>query len=360
MMCQSNKLPPLPPAAVAVMLVVLLLFAHDGSGNDTVSVSGSLMVLVVEPGQLWASFTSIVCGPAARLPKVSPDTQAANRPPSLLQVYGPVPPEMVTVMLPSLPPLQLTSTFVELTTSASGSPIVFEVLPGQLWASFTSIVCGPAARLPKVSPDTQAANRPPSLLQVYGPVPPEMVTVMLPSLPPLQLTSTFVELTTSASGSPIVFEVLPVQVLLSLTVTVWGPVESDPKVSPELQLLNAPPSRLQVNGPVPLVIVTVMLPSPLPLQLTSVLVDVAVTWSTVNTAHLVSPGDPQLLLLVTTTQTSWFPALRPVVSMAMLEVVAVLVTPVDVFVPSIFHWKLSVPLPVAVVEKVAVLPLHTV
>jgi len=198
------------------------------------------------------------------------------------------------------------------------------------------------------------------LLHVDVPVPPEMVTVMLPSLPPLQLTSTFVELTTSASGSPIVFEVLPVQVLLSLTVTVWGPVESDPKVSPELQLLNAPPSRLQVNGPVPLVIVTVMLPSPLPLQLTSVLVDVAVTWSTVNTAHLVSPGDPQLLLLVTTTQTSWFPALRPVVSMAMLEVVAVLVTPVDVFVPSIFHWKLSVPLPVAVVEKVAVLPLHTV
>src|SRR6266567_1168992 len=238
MMCQSNKLPPLPPAAVAVMLVVLLLFAHDGSGNDTVSVSGSLMVLVVEPGQLWASFTSIVCGPAARLPKVSPDTQAANRPPSLLQVYGPVPPEMVTVMLPSLPPLQLTSTFVELTTSASGSPIVFEVLPGQLWASFTSIVCGPAARLPKVSPDTQAANRPPSLLQVYGPVPPEMVTVMLPSLPPLQLTSVFVELTTSASGSPIVFEVLPGRLWACCTSIVCGLAARLPKVSPDTQAAN--------------------------------------------------------------------------------------------------------------------------
>ena len=47
-------------------------------------------------------------------------------------------------------------------------------------------------------------------------------------------------------------------------------------------------------------------------------------------------------------------------SIDILDVVAVLVTPVEVFTPSICHWKLSVPLPLAVVEKVAVEPLQTV
>src|SRR5436309_556973 len=110
---------------------------------------------------------------------------------------------------------------------------------------------------------------------------------MLPK-PVLQSGSVSVADVVTAVGCPMVCEVVPVQVLTSLTVTVCSPVESGPKLEPELHKLNPPPSRLHMKGPVPLVIVIVMLPSLPPLQLMSDLVDVAVTWSTVSTAHLVS------------------------------------------------------------------------
>jgi hypothetical protein len=74
--------------------------------------------------------------------------------------------------------------------------MVCDVLAVQLFASLMSMVCEPLERPPNTCPEVQVANAPLSREHWNG-LTPLMVTVMLPSLPPLQLTSVFVELATT-------------------------------------------------------------------------------------------------------------------------------------------------------------------
>src|SRR5207302_993307 len=160
-----------------------------------------------------------------------------------------------------LEPLQLTSTLVELAVSNGGALIVCEVLAVQLRASLTVTLCRIALSPLKVVGEVATANAPPSKLTWYGPAPPPKVTVIAPSLEPLQLTSTLVELAVSNGGALIVCEVLAVQLRASLTVTLCRIALSPLKVVGEVATANAPPSRLTWYGPAPPPKVTVIEPS---------------------------------------------------------------------------------------------------
>jgi hypothetical protein len=176
--------------------------------------------------------------------KLAGEVQAANAPPSRLQVYPGVPPEKVTSISP-VPVLQFGSVSVPEAVTAEGMTIVCEVAgAAQLLLSLTTTLCDPAERLPKVAGEVQAANAPPSRLQVYPGVPPEKVTLMLPR-PVLQSGSVLLEEEVTAVGITMVCEVAgATHPLLSFTTTLCEPAERPLNVAGEVHAANAPPSRL--------------------------------------------------------------------------------------------------------------------
>ena len=117
---------------------------------------------------------------------------------------------------------------------------------GQFLLSLTDTVWDPFVRLLNVAGEVQAANKPPSRLQVYPGVPPEKVTAMLPK-PSLQLGSVSVPEAVTAEGMVTVL-VTPGagQPLLSFTVTAWEPLLRLLNVAGEVQAAKAPLSRLHV------------------------------------------------------------------------------------------------------------------
>jgi hypothetical protein len=68
------------------------------------------------------------------------------------------------------------------------------VVPVHPLASWTVTVWEPALRPVKSFGDVANANEPPSICNWYGAVPPKNLAVIVPSLPPLQLTSVLVRL----------------------------------------------------------------------------------------------------------------------------------------------------------------------
>src|SRR5262249_60667592 len=105
------------------------------------------------------------------------------------------------------------------------------LLAVQPFASLTVTLRDPALRPLKVFGEMATANAPPSMLAVYGPVPPLKVAVTLPSVPPLQLTSVFDRLSVTAVGWLTVIESDFVQPPPSVTVTQSGSALTRLKVS---------------------------------------------------------------------------------------------------------------------------------
>src|SRR5207237_4140099 len=125
---------------------------------------------------------------------------------------------------PSRPPLQLTSVFVSVSVTAGGWPTVMERVISQLLASTIRTECEVAVRPPNVCGDVPAVtSAAPSRLTRYGAVPPPKVAVTLPSLPPLQLTSTLVSVSVNAGGWLMVMDCVAEQLIASVTTTVCEP-----------------------------------------------------------------------------------------------------------------------------------------
>ena len=80
------------------------------------------MVLVTKPVQPFASLTAILYVPAARLLKLNGNVPGRKLMPSILNSNGAIEFTLVTVMLPLLPPKQLTSA-----TEAAGLNASFAV-----------------------------------------------------------------------------------------------------------------------------------------------------------------------------------------------------------------------------------------
>lgn len=159
----------------------------------TAMAAGSVIVTICVPVHPFASVIVHVYDPVPRLEAV------AAVPPEGVQlyVYGPVPPEGVMVDEPLLPPLQLILVVAAAPATAAGAVMVNDCVVVQLFASVIVQVYDPAER-----PDAVAAVPPLGVqLYVYGPVPPEAVTVALPLLLLEQVRSTCEELATD--GPPL-------------------------------------------------------------------------------------------------------------------------------------------------------------
>ncbi len=147
--------------------------------------------------------------------------------------------------------------------------------------------------------EVHAAKAPLSRLHVYPAVPPENVTCMLPN-PSLQFGSVSVPAVLTPEGIVTVLVTAgPGQPLLSLTVTVWEPLDKLLNVAGEVHAAKEPASRLHVYPGVPPEKVTCMLPNP-SLQFGSVSVPDVVTPGGIVTV-LVTAGPAQPLLSLTVT-----------------------------------------------------------
>src|SRR6266403_3945528 len=165
--------------------------------------------------------------------------------------------------------------------------------------SLTATVWEPLLRLPKVAGEVHAEKAPLSRLHVYPGVPPEKVTWTLPK-PSLQFGSVSVPDAFTAVGIVTVLVTAGArQPLLSLTATVWEPLDRLLKEAGEVQAANEPPSRLHVYPGVPPEKVTWILPKPSP-QFGSVSVPDAFTAVGIVTAFVTAgPRQPLLSLIAT-------------------------------------------------------------
>jgi hypothetical protein len=130
-------------------------------------------------------------------------------------VYGAVPPDGVTVALPSLPPAQVTGVVCAAIalSAAVGCVIVTLAVVVHMFASVTVNVFNPT-----VKPVRDGVI-------VYGAVPPDGVTVATPLLPPKQLTGvvcTAIALSAAVGWVIVTFTVV-VQKFASVTENVFNP-----------------------------------------------------------------------------------------------------------------------------------------
>jgi hypothetical protein len=130
-------------------------------------------------------------------------------------VYGPTPPEGVTVAVPfGLP--QVEGVVVVDAATGVGCVIVYVRVMVQPFASVTVTVYVPAARPVAEEPVPPLGAHE----YVYGAVPPEATTVAEPVVPPLQSTFTCEPVVASAGGCVMLNVLVVVQPFASVTVTV--------------------------------------------------------------------------------------------------------------------------------------------
>jgi len=214
---------------------------------------------VVVTVQLLASLTVTVYGdPAAFTVKVFPAWKA---PPLSEYCNGAVPPDAVTVNV-VVPPLQaIVPADADAEITAGSVTVTGVVVTVQLLASLTVTVYGdPAAFTVKL---LLAWKAPPLSEYCNGAVPPDAVTVNV-VVPPLQvIVPADADAVIAAGSVTVTGVVVTVQLLASLTVTVYGdPAAFTVKVFPPWK---APPLSEYCNAPVPPLAVTVNVVVP-PLQ----------------------------------------------------------------------------------------------
>jgi hypothetical protein len=164
------------------------------------------------------------------VPAVSPETALVPSPVGLpgvqLYVLPPAPPVVETDAVPVAPPLHSTGVATAVEVNAGGCVSVTVAIDEQPFASVTVQVHEPAVR-----PVTEGVPSPVGLpgvqLYVYGPVPPEALTVAEPLLPPKQ--RIFAEAVMVAVGEP-AFVIVMVRVIVhpfaSVTTTTYAPAAS--------------------------------------------------------------------------------------------------------------------------------------